>query len=282
MLNINILLTLILILVIVALGLYLKAEIQKIFTGNNSTIIDIEKRLALIDKAQQNLQQLSTNMLGLQDILSNRSARGAFGEVQLKNLLSNLLPRSGYKLQHTLSNGMRADCILLLPEPTGNIVIDSKFPLENFQRNNAAGCRIDIKKHIKDIASKYIISGETGNGAIMFIPAESIFATIHEDFVDLVEFAQQHNVWLTSPTTLMAIVTTASAVLQDTATKKHIHVIQEHLQALGQDFLRFNDRMQKLAKHVDMTKEDMNLVLTSSNKIVSRFNKIEKVDLDPS
>lgn len=274
------LLLVILLLAVVGLGLYLKFQLQKLFASRNNVMIDIEKRLALIDHAQKNLDKVSSNILSLQAILSDKSARGAFGEVQLKNLLANMLPDNGYALQYTLSNGMRVDCMLFLPEPTGHIAIDSKFPLENFQNNNDAAFKQDLKKHIKDIALKYIIAGETAQGAIMFIPAEAIFAAIHSRFRDIVEFAQRQNVWLVSPSTMMAVITTATAVLQDVATKKHVHIIQEHLVALGQDFVRFNDRMQKLVKHLDMTQEDMAQVNTSANKIISRFTKIEQVDLE--
>jgi DNA recombination protein RmuC len=261
------------------------------FEKTTATFTDIVKRLALIDDAQRKLSELSSNVVSLQEILVDKRSRGAFGEVQLKNLVQNMLPTDNYALQHTLSNGMRSDCILFLPEPTGNIVIDSKFPLENFQimtdydvsqpeRKKANQLfKQNIKKHITDIASKYIIPGETSDGAVLFVPAEAVFAEIHAHFPDLVEFAHRLNVWLASPTTLMAILTTARAVLKDFATKQHIHVIQEHLRYLAEDFNRFEDRMDNLAKHIDQAHKDVQQVHTSAKKITNRFVQIEKGDL---
>ncbi len=261
------------------------------FEKTTATFTDIVKRLALIDDAQKKLSELSSSVVSLQEILVDKRSRGAFGEMQLKNLVENMLPKDRCAFQHTLSNGMRADCILFLPEPTGHIVIDSKFPLENFQlmtdfdsttperKKAQQDFKVDIKKHINDIASKYIIPGETTNGAVLFIPAEAVFAEIHAHFPDLVEFAHRSNVWLASPTTLMAILTTARAVLKDFATKQHIHIIQEHLRHLSEDFGRFEMRMDNLAKHIDQAQKDVQQVHTSAKKITSRFVQIEKGDL---
>ncbi len=190
-----------------------------------------------------------------------------------------------------MSNNTRADCMLFLPEPTGNIVIDSKFPLENYQKFTSfdlpssekqkaqQNFKQDIKKHINDIADKYIIAGETTDGAIMFLPAEAIFAELHREFSELITYAHQRRVWITSPTTMMAVLTTASAVLKDSATREHIHIIQEHLGMLAKDFSRFDDRMQKLAKHIDQAHEDVQQVNTSAQKITQRFKKIEEADV---
>jgi DNA recombination protein RmuC len=261
------------------------------FEKTTATFTDIVKRLALIDDAQKKLSELSSSVVSLQEILVDKRSRGAFGEMQLKNIVENMLPQDRCAFQHTLSNGMRADCILFLPEPTGHIVIDSKFPLENFQlmtdfdsttperKKAQQDFKVDIKKHINDIASKYIIVGETTNGAVLFIPAEAVFAEIHAHFPDLVEFAHRLNVWLASPTTLMAILTTARSVLKDFATKQHIHVIQEHLRHLAKDFNRFETRMDNLAKHIDQAQKDVQHVHTSAKKISSRFIQIEKADL---
>ncbi len=261
------------------------------FEKTTSTFTDIVKRLALIDDAQKQLGALSSNVLSLQEILVDKRSRGAFGEVQLKNLVQNMLPPDRCAFQYVLSNGLRADCILFLPEPTGHVVIDSKFPLENYQRMTdfEAGqmdrkkaeqqFRQDIKKHISDIATKYIIPNETANGAVLFIPAEAVFAEIHAHFPDLVEIAHRANVWLASPTTLMAILSTARAVLKDFATKHHIHIIQEHLRALAQDFSRFELRMDNLSKHMDRAQEDVRQVHTSAKKISGRFSEIEKAEL---
>lgn len=261
------------------------------FEKTTETFTDIVKRLALIDDAQKKITELSTNVVSLQQILNDKRSRGAFGEVQLKNLIENMLPTENVSFQHTLSNGTRCDCLLLLPPPTGNIVIDAKFPLENFyklinpdaidlEKQKASQLfRQDIKKHIQDISSKYIIPEETADGAIMFIPAEAIFAEIHSQYQDLVLYAQQQKVWLASPTTMMAILTTASAVLKDTATKKHINVIKVHLSHLAKDFSRFDERMQKLTNHINLAHDDVQQVHTSAKKITRRFQQIEKVDV---
>lgn len=262
------------------------------FEKTTTTFLDVIKRLAIIDEAQKKITELSSNVMSLQEILSDKRSRGAFGEVQLNNLLHNMLPEKNFSLQHTLSNGKRADCLLFLPEPTGNIVIDAKFPLETFRKLHnpqltdaekkliETQFRMDIKKHIQDIADKYIIENETADGAMLFIPAEAIFAEIHANYEDLVEFAQQKRVWLASPTTMMAILTTARAVLKDAATRQQIHIIQEHLVGLGKDFERFQKRMDDLAKHISQANQDVELVHKSSQKLTSRFQKIEKVDID--
>lgn len=275
------------------ISLHVEKRLSDGFEKTTATFTDIVKRLALIDDAQKKLTDLSSSVVSLQEILVDKRSRGAFGEIQLKNLIQNVLPAENYAFQYTLSNNNRADCILFLPEPTGNVVIDSKFPLENFQmmtdfdiaesdrKKAQQAFRQDIKKHINDIAGKYILPGETSEGAILFIPAEAVFAEIHAHFPDLVETAQRQSVWFASPTTLMAILTTARAVLKDSATKKHIHVIQEHLRRLADDFSRFEIRMNNLAKHIDQAHQDVQHVHTSAKKITSRFNQIEKAEQLP-
>jgi DNA recombination protein RmuC len=261
------------------------------FEKTTATFTDIIKRLALIDEAQKKITELSTNVMSLQEILADKRSRGAFGEVQLTALLRNVLPEAHFAVQHSLENGKRADCILFLPEPTGNIVIDAKFPLENYRRmldkhiteldRRAAEqqFRIDIRKHIQDIAEKYIIPGVTADGAMMFIPAEAIFAEIHANYPDLVEESQRARVWLVSPTTMMAILTTARAVLKDAATRKQVNIIQEHLRFLAKDFDRFQKRMDNLAKHIVQAHDDVKDVQISAEKITNRFGKIEKVEI---
>ena len=267
-------------------------KIGSSFEKTNATFQDVIKRLAIIDQAQQRITELSSNVVGLQQLLSNKHARGAFGEVQLAALIKNMIPEQHYQLQHTLSNGKRVDCLLILPEPTGHICIDAKFPLENYQhwQDNQSQLEnkhyrqlfsADIKKHIDDISSKYIIENETASGAIMFLPAESIFAAIHSQFPDIIEYAHRKQVWLVSPTTLMAILTTSRAVLKDAATKKQVHIIQEHLCKLGEDFGRFQKRMDQLAKHIGQAHQDVEQVHRSSQKITQRFHKIEQVDISP-
>lgn len=262
------------------------------FEKTSSTFIDVVKRLTIIDEAQKKITELSNHVVSLQDVLVDKRARGAFGEVQLSALISNMMPSAHYQMQYTLTNQKRADCILFLPEPTGNVVIDAKFPLETYQRliNTDAlsverkslqqQFRQDIQKHIKDIAEKYIIPNETTDGAMMFIPAESIFAEIHANYPDLISLSQRLKVWLVSPSTLMAVLTTAKAVLKDDATRKQVHIIQKHLHALADDFQRFEKRMDKLSKHIDLAHQDVNEVNTSAKKITSRFQKIESVEMD--
>ena len=275
------------------ISLFVEKRLSEGFEKTSTTFSDIAKRLALIDDAQKKLHLLSSNVVSLQEILVDKRSRGAFGEVQLKNLVQNMLPPDHYAFQYTLSTGLRVDCMLFLPEPTGHIAIDSKFPLENYQlmtdynaseldrKKSQQGFRQDIKKHINDIAVKYIIPNETAEGAVLFIPAEAVFAEIHAHFPDLVENAHRLNVWLASPTTLMAVLTTARAVLKDVATKQHIHVIQEHLKYLANDFSRFELRMNNLAKHIDLAQRDVQQVHTSARKITSRFNQIEKGEVSP-
>ena len=261
------------------------------FEKTTATFADVVKRLALIDEAQKKITELSGNVVSLQEVLSDKRSRGAFGEVQLNSLVRNVMPENSFSFQHTLSNSTRVDCMLFLPEPSGSIGIDSKFPLESFRKitdeASSESDRLlaekqfkkDIKKHINDIASKYIISGETSDGAVMFIPAEAVFAEIHAHHYELVEEAQRARVWLVSPTTLMAVLTTARAVLKDSATRKQVHLIQEHLMVLSKDFSRFQGRMDNLSKHIQQASKDVSEVNTSARKITSRFEKIEKVEL---
>jgi len=261
------------------------------FEKTTKTFSDILQRLALIDDAQKKITELSTNVVSLQEVLNDKRSRGAFGEVQLNSLIRNVLPEQSFKLQHTLSNGKIADCVLFLPKPTGNVVVDSKFPLENYRKmmdfevaelDRKAALRQfknDIKKHINDISDKYLIDNETADGAIMFIPAEAIFAEIHGHQSDLVDYANKKRVWLASPTTLMAILTTARSVLKDEATRQQIHIIQAHLSNLAQDFNRFKGRFANLAKHIDQAASDVKQIHTSADKISNRFEKIEQVEL---
>lgn len=264
------------------------------FDKTTQTFNDILKRLVLIDDAQKKITELSVNVVSLQEILADKRSRGAFGEVQLNSLIRNVLPEQHFAIQHTLSNGKIADCILFLPAPTGNVVVDSKFPLESYRRMTDISLaesdrktaerqfKQDIKKHINDISSKYLIEKETSDGAIMFIPAEAIFAEIHAHQSDLVDYANKQRVWLASPTTLMAILTTARSVLKDEATRQQIHIIQAHLSELGNDFSRFRTRFDNLAKHIDQAATDVKQIHTSASKISSRFTKIEQVDLSKS
>jgi DNA recombination protein RmuC len=262
------------------------------FEKTTATFVDIVKRLALIDEAQKKITELSGNVVSLQEVLADKRSRGAFGEVQLASLVRNVMPDSSYALQYSLPNNNRVDCVLFLPDPTGMIAIDSKFPLESWQRMSdielAEGERKtaekqfkqDIRKHIQDISSKYIIPGTTAEGAMMFIPAEAIFAEIHAHHQDLIDEAYRARVWPVSPTTMMAILNTARAVLKDDATRKQVHIIQEHLRILAKDFNLFRERMDKLAQHIRQAHDDVENAHISAQKISNRFEKIEQVELE--
>ena len=266
-------------------------RLEKGFEKTTKTFTDVMETLAKIDAAQKRIDDLSSNVVSLQEVLSDKRSRGAFGEVQMASLISNMMPEGSYALQHTLANGKRVDCMMFLPEPTGHIAIDSKFPLDSFQKmmddeapedeRRAAErqFKLDIKKHIKDISEKYIIEGETADGAIMFIPAEAVFAEIHAHHPQLVEEANRARVWMVSPTTMMAILTTARAVLKDSATRKQVHVIKEHLMVLAKDFERFRKRMDNLSRHIKQANKDVDDVHVSASKISGRFEKIERVEL---
>jgi DNA recombination protein RmuC len=262
------------------------------FEKTNATFAEIVKRLALIDEAQKKITALSSEVVGLQKILDDKRSRGAFGEVQLANLIENLMPSASFALQYTLPNGRIADCVLFLPEPTGAIAIDSKFPLESYQRmtnedshhavsqSAAKQFKQDIRKHIKDISERYIVADTTADGAMMFIPAEAVFAEIQANHQDLVDQAHRARVWIVSPTTLWAILNTACVILKEAARVEQIDLIQGHLNHLGKDFARFQDRMTRLASHIKQANEDMQQVQTSAKKITSHFDKIEQVELD--
>jgi len=266
-------------------------RLNKGFEKTTETFTDVVKRLALIDEAQKRITELSSNVVSLQEVLTDKRSRGAFGEVQMAGLIRNVMPEGSYALQHTLSNSTRVDCMMFLPDPTGHIAIDSKFPLNSYQKmmdeeatdsdrlNAEKQFRLDIKKHIKDISEKYIITDETADGAIMFIPAEAVFAEIHAHQPQLVDEAQRARVWMVSPTTLMAVLTTARAVLKDSATRKQVHVIQEHLVNLAKDFDRFRKRMDNLSRHIQQANKDVEEVNITATKISGRFERIEKVDL---
>ena len=261
------------------------------FKKTNQTFIDVMARLATIDEAQKKIDGLTTNVVSLQELLGDKRSRGAFGEVQLEALVRNVLPVNSFAMQHTFENGTRADCALFLPEPTGVVAVDSKFPLENYHRmldNKLSDAekllaekqfKLDVKKHVDDIATKYIISNVTSDGAVMFIPAEAVFAELHAYHADVIEYAMNKRVWVVSPTTLMAVLNTARAVLKDVETRKQVHVIKEELGKLSKDFGRFDLRMKKLADNIRQAHENAQDVHISSQKISQRFAQIERVEL---
>lgn len=261
------------------------------FKKTNQTFIDVMARLATIDEAQKKIDGLTTNVVSLQELLGDKRSRGAFGEVQLEALVRNVLPVNSFAMQHTFENGTRADCALFLPEPTGTVAVDSKFPLENYHRMLDSKLteaerllaekqfKQDVKKHVDDIANKYIISNITSDGAVMFIPAEAVFAELHAYHADVIEYAMNKRVWVVSPTTLMAVLNTARAVLKDVETRKQVHVIKEELGKLSKDFGRFDVRMKKLADNIRQAHENAQEVHISSQKISNRFAQIERVEL---
>ncbi len=269
-------------------------RLEEGFKKTNETFISVMERLATIDEAQKKIDGLSVSVVSLQELLGDKRSRGAYGEVQLEGLVRNVLPASSFAMQHTLSNGTRVDCALFLPEPTGTVAVDSKFPLENYHRmidsqlgelvqaQAAKSFKADIKKHIDDISSKYIIANETSDGAVMFIPAEAVFAEIHAYHRDVVDYAMQKRVWMVSPTTLMAVLNTARAVLKDVEMRKQVHIIKDELGKLSKDFDRFDTRMKKLADNIRQAHENAQDVHISSQKISRRFAQIEKVELAQS
>ncbi|MDX8386037.1 MAG: DNA recombination protein RmuC [Gallionella sp.] len=260
------------------------------FKKTNETFVSVMARLATIDKAQEKIDGLTTNMVSLQELLGDKRSRGAFGEVQLEGLVRNILPPSAYDFQYTLPNGSRVDCVLKLPEPTGMVAVDSKFPLENYHKMFDASdaeraiatrqFKVDLKKHVDDISSKYILTDVTSDGAVMFLPAEAVFAEVHAHHPDVINYAMQRRVWVVSPTTLMAVLNTARAVMKDVETRKQVHIIKDELGKLGKDFGRFDERMKKLAIHIRQASKDVDEVQISSSKITAQFGKIERVELD--
>ena len=261
------------------------------FKKTNETFISVMERLATIDEAQKKIDGLTVNMVSLQELLGDKRSRGAYGEVQLEGLVRNVLPASSFSMQYSFENGTRVDCALFLPEPTGTVAVDSKFPLENYHKmfdsslsdteQNLAEkqFKADIKKHVDDIASKYIIPNVTSDGAVMFIPAEAVFAEIHAYHPEVIDYAMIKRVWLVSPTTLMAVLNTARAVLKDVEMRKQVHIIKDELGKLSKDFERFDVRMKKLADNIRQAHEQAQDVHVSSQKITRRFAQIERVEL---
>ena len=261
------------------------------FKNTTDTFARVMERLATIDEAQKKIDGLTTNVVTLQELLGDKRSRGAFGEVQLEALVRNMLPQQAFAMQYTLPNGARADCVLKLPEPTGLVAVDSKFPLENYHRMLARESselervqaqrlfKADVKRHVDDIGKKYVIPNVTSDGAVMFVPAEAVFAEIHAYHADLVEYAQRQRVWIVSPTTLMAVLNTARAVIKDVETRRQVHIIKDELAKLGREFGRFDERMRKLADHIRQAHEDAKNVQVTSQKISQRFAQIESVEL---
>ena len=259
-------------------------------TRTAETLGDLKKHLNVLDTAQKNISELSGHVVGLQDILANKQARGAFGEIQLQDLVQSALPPSAYEFQVTLSNNRRADCVVKLPNPPGPIVVDAKFPLESYHAlrtaqddaaQTAASRRFsqDILKHVGDIADRYILPGETAESALMFLPSEAVYAELHANFPAALEQSYRRRVWIVSPTTLMATLNTVRAVLQDAQMREQAGVVQREVQALLQDVLRLDDRVAKLHRHFDQAGEDMRQIRISTEKVIKRGENIENIQI---
>jgi DNA recombination protein RmuC len=272
-----------------------KANLDQGFKKTNETFNSVIERLAKIDEAQKKIEQLSSNVVSLQDVLTDKKSRGIFGEVQLNQVLSSVFGDKNdrvYQLQYKLSNGTMCDSILFLPEPTGKLVVDSKFPLENFRRmfdqnlndvekkDVTRDFKNNLKKHIDDISSKYIISGETADQAVLFLPAEAIFAELYAYHGDVIEYAHQKRVWITSPTTFMAMLTTVQVVLNNIERSKYTNVIHQELNKLAEEFSRYKKRWDNLASHIDTVSKDVKEIHTTTEKITTRFSQISEVKID--
>ncbi len=252
---------------------------------------DLQQRLVTIDEAQKNISKLSGDVLSLQDILSNKQTRGAFGEIQLNDIVSKALPSDSYSLQHTLPNGRRADCLIHLPNPPGPIVIDSKFPLEAYEAlrraktdwelNEAAKMlRTSVRKHIRDISEKYILDGDTADGALMFLPSEAVYAELHANFPELVRAGFEVKVWIVSPTTCMATLNTMRAILKDARMREQAGAIRRELGLLYKDVERLGTRVENLDRHFGQAAKDISDIKISSDKAGRRARRLDNFDFE--
>ena len=273
-----------------ALAKLLGEGMTEISKRTDSTLADIKERLAVIDAAQKNIGELSAQMVSLQDILANKQARGAFGEIQLRDLVQNVLPPSAYAFEQTLGNGKRVDCLLKLPNPPGSIAIDAKFPLESYRalsdakdeagrKQAARAFGADIMKHIRDIAERYIVPGETAESALMFLPSEAVYAELYANFPDVVEKSYLAHVWIVSPTTLWATLHTLRAVLKDVHMREQAHVIQKEVLTMLGDVNRLDDRVGKLQQHFGLAVEDIRQIRISTDKVTKRGERIEEIEV---
>ncbi len=251
----------------------------------------LQQRLEIIDRAQANIEKLSGNVLSLQDILSNKQTRGAFGEIQLNDIVIKALPADAYTMQATLSNGKRADCLIHLPNPPGPIVIDAKFPLEAYeairraetprQATEAAGqMRQAVRSHIKAISEKYILEGETADGALMFLPSEAVYAELHANFPEVVRDGFAARVWIVSPTTCMATLNTMRAVLKDARMREQAGAIRQELSELYKDIERLGERVGNLDRHFGQAVKDIEEIKISSDKAGKRARRLDNFDFE--
>ena len=265
------------------------------FEKTNRTFNNVLERLGKIDEAQKKIDSLSNDIVSLQGILTDKKSRGIYGEVNLTHILSSVFGEKNdsiYRLQYSFNNGTIADAVLFAPEPLGVVAIDSKFPLENYRimvdkrynktdRETASKLfKSDVKKHIDAIANKYIIPGVTSNQAIMFLPAEAIFAELNAYHSDIIEYAYKKRVWITSPTTLMSTLTTIQVIIKNIERDKYTKVIQEELSKLSIEFTRYKDRWDKLSRSIQTVSKDVEDIHTTTDKITKRFNSINSVELN--
>lgn len=252
---------------------------------------ELQQRLETIDKAQANIEKLSGNVLSLQDILSNKQTRGAFGEIQLNDIVQKALPPDAFTMQATLSNGKRADCLVHLPQPPGPIVIDAKFPLEAYEairraetprqaQEAATLMRGALRQHIRAISEKYILEGETADGALMFLPSEAVYAELHANFPDLVREGFAARVWIVSPTTCMATLNTMRAVLKDARMREQAGAIRKELAELYKDVERLSDRVGNLDRHFGQAAKDIEEIRISSDKATRRARRLDNFDFE--
>ena len=252
---------------------------------------ELQQRLVTIDKAQDNIQKLSGDVLSLQDILANKQTRGAFGEIQLQEIVSKALPSDAYAWQATLSNGKRADCLIHLPNPPGPIVIDSKFPLEAYEALRNATTELDtkdaikfmrtsVKAHIKAISEKYILEGTTADGAIMFLPSEAVYAELHSNFPELIREGFEARVWIVSPTTCMATLNTMRAILKDARMREQAGAIRTALRQLHRDVELVVDRVDKLNTHFNQARKDIEGISTAAERAGKRAHKLDNFDFE--
>ncbi|NHB75826.1 DNA recombination protein RmuC [Rhodobacter calidifons] len=252
---------------------------------------ELQQRLETIDKAQANIEKLSGNVLSLQDILSNKQTRGAFGEIQLHDIVQKALPSDAYTMQATLSNGRRADCLIHLPNPPGPIVIDAKFPLEAYEairradtpraaQEAAQQMRTAVRAHIRAISEKYILDGETADGALMFLPSEAVYAELHANFPELVREGFGVKVWIVSPTTCMATLNTMRAVLKDARMREQAGAIRRELSLLYADVERLGARVENLDRHFGQAAKDIEEIKISSDKASKRARRLDNFDFE--
>jgi len=265
------------------------------FEKTNKTFQNVLERLSKIDEAQKKIDNLSSDIVSLQSVLTDKKSRGIFGEVNLKHIMSNVFGENNdkiYKLQYQFENGYIADCVLFAPEPLGLIAIDSKFPLENYQamvdKNNSdlirkeaeKSFKNDVKKHIDAIASKYIINGVTNEQAILFLPAEAIFAEINAYHQDIIDYSYKKKVWITSPTTLISTLTTLQLIMKNIERDKYTSIIHKELKLLDEEFVRYKDRWDKLYRSIETVSKDVKDIHTTTDKITKRFNSINQVEME--